>query len=177
MARRRFARRGGRRRSVRRWTAQVGNIAQTIGTNFVNFDIVAPADYRQQVTLEPSGVSLVRIRGFISGSFSTVAAAGLTAPDVWGFIGVWDADLPLNSTTQSAATAQNAIDEDILWWRTASRVLVPGTPSHPVEWDIDIKARRRLKDNVVRLSLIFGFNNADEAFTGSFNLRSLIVGG
>lgn len=164
-----------RPRSARRWTAQVGDGLTLSTTALGTSTLVAVSDYQGNTNLEPEGPTLVRIRGYI-----TVTATVATAFSYW--MGLWVGDVDSGAGLAAhgdPGTVQNLIDDDWLWWtsgRAEARTLLTA-PYYVDRYEVDIKSKRRLKDQQVILSWVA--SNAGAAGTQgavTLNLRALLVG-
>jgi len=162
-------------RGKRRWTAQLLD-GSTLSTTALGASaILTTADYAQNANLEPEGPTLVRIRGDFW--FEATVA---TAFSVYAMVFVADSDSGLSTGGHGDPSVfQNLIDDNILWWqsfRCPARTLATH-PNGMQRLEIDIKAKRRLKDDSVWLTAIAA--NAGAAGTQGtfgFTARALLVG-
>lgn len=154
-------------RKERRWTANIDSRTVTMAAQ-EGFDVVTPADYEQAATLEQSGVTLARIRGTVNFTVTSFVATDVI---VWAAIFPHDEDFGVTGGAFIPNSAQSAIDEDYLWWKSA--ILVPDLPS--VSWDIDIKAMRKLNNHGVGIAWIC--TGSTDTVAEVSNLRALLLGG
>lgn len=162
---------------ARRWTSQLDQL--TLVTNdptianagFYAALLVQVGDYEQSPTLEPSGVTLARIRGGISLCPRIIGNQALFA---WLFIVVIDEDAPVPIGGEfDPSIAQNAIDEDVLWWRSCAF----STDRHRCDLEWDIRAKRKLRASDVALVIrVNGFSGTDSVNI-TYNSRALLLGG
>lgn len=173
MRRRRIVRRAGAR-AARRWTANLvaeSYIGGTINATQTT-DIVTPVDYQQSPSLEQGGLTLVRLRGWLSFSADIVTN---NSGVLWMYLAIYDFDHTAGGTSPTAA--QTYIDEDIIWsggCRVSKKAT--GVDQARFDWDIDVKVKRRLSDHVVRLNSVYAGNAADDAGLNG-TIRALLIGG
>lgn len=151
-------RRFSRKKGDRVWSSvtTLGD-ALVVGTTEGVFAVLGSDWERSPDTLDRA--TLLRIRGHLSVTNATGANGDFVAA-----ILVQDEDEPSPDMT----LASSLVDEDILWHSSGR---VPVTQSFAVEREIDVKAKRRLKnsDNVVFLIVAL-----TAAQTYTLSLRSLV---
>ena len=144
---------------VRRWRGtQSTDIIASLGT--LNKTLLAPADYEQSTSLEPSGVTVATVRG----SFSIQADTAVAIAGAW-CLGVYD----LGETKPSSVGTVVLTDEDILAAGTFC-----ASPEHCFHYEFHVKTLRKLHNDQVVLTID---NNI--AGTGIMQLvsRVLVLGG
>jgi len=165
---RRFRRSRGARQA-RRWTAQLEDRTALVTGTALNVFLVTVADYASNSNLEPQGPTLERIRGFI-----TIVPVSVVTASVWFSISVHDNDTSLLSI--NSQDVQNQIDENILYWGHYSQDVVSASfPASPRTFEVDVKAKRKLKDSLVILNF-YGTGTAGTNFKVSANMRMLLTG-
>lgn len=156
-----------RRRQVRRWTANLVDQAQVVAGVQGQVIVVDVTDYASNINIEPQGPTLARVRGFVT-------IAPILPFTIWMGLYVVDRDSPGGSYDPSLI--QNVIDEEPLWWYSyAVNTVGATTPAAPVSIEIDVKAKRRLKDS----DLILTWNTTSAAGTCAevtASLRALLLG-
>jgi len=172
MAMRRRAFRGRARNPIlRRWAGQIVSTTVLSGAQHQT-TLVVPATYRLGTSLEPSGPTLVRIRGSVT-MFPASTASGQLHP-LWAGIVVHDADF--SATNAAPNNASHLTEEEWLWTKTGSfAALTQLTGMQPLTWEFDVKAKRRLRDSVVSFMLINANVSHNLEIHGQF--RSLLIGG
>jgi len=160
------ARRRGAPLRARRWTANLNSTNLTVATQ-TDTELVSIADYLQSSTLEPSGVTLARIRGNISFGLESIAADG----DIFWGIAVCDEDEGLGAVN----LASTAIGKDMLAWGSIALSSATAAQVQPVQIPIDIKAMRKLKRDKVFCSAIC--TGAGNVIRFVYSLRALLIGG
>lgn len=160
-------------RAKRRWGANLIDATPLSNSALDYMEIVSIADYANNANLEPSGPMLARIRGYF-----TIAPTIATAFTVWVSVVSADTDaVPATGGTMDPSVYQQQIDEDILfWWSHRFPAAAAATPTQEVSVELDLKAKRRLKDTRV-LILFRGTNGAaGNAATFTCNARALLIG-
>lgn len=162
-------------RIAKRWTGNVtdGQIITT--ASLQNTAIVAVGDYAQNAAnLEPDGPTLARIRGFL-----TIDPTVATAFTFWAALGVYDESEALGlGSAGDPSVVGNIMINDWLWWyscRFGTRTVL--TSPDRVRLEIDVKAKRRMKD--MNLYLTWICTNAGAAGTQgtmTASLKALLIG-
>lgn len=166
-------------RKVRRWTAQGASFVLLPNTlAFVT--LTSPADYRQQNTLEPSGVTLARIR--LSWSIFNLSAA-LAASLSWAVF-AHDADETpvvgglMDPDVSTANGIQQLIDQEVLAHGVVqlTGATAGGTSCLP-GFTIDVKAMRKLSDSSVSLVVVANAGIGPATTQHLVGARLLLLGG
>jgi len=157
-----------RRRQSARWTAQLFDRTSVVTGTENQSIIVDVTDYASNTNIEPDGPILARVRGFLT-----------LVPQVssWTFFcGLFVVDRDSPGGSYDPINFQNLVDEEPLWWWSYSVGIASASfPIQPVQIELDIKAKRRLKDS----DLILAWNSTGTAgaaalLTGTF--RALMTG-
>lgn len=145
-----------------RWTGDLSSGESTVAAGAATAtDIVVPADYEQNATLEPGGITLVRLR----------LSIGLRATVVGAFchMGVWVIGAAETAPTPSTFAA--LMSGDCIWWDTRFIALqANATPEHV---EADIRAKRRLENDRV----VFVLSAIAQNVTFVLGARALLKGG
>lgn len=177
MKRRRFS---GRRTSVRRprrWTAQ-GAYFTLLPTTLAFVQLVVPADYQFSTSLEPSSVTLARLR--LSLAFRILGAAAGFSDLFWAVV-KHDASIvptlggPLDVDVSTGAGLTTWINEEIL--ASGALSLAGQLTSAPFfnSKDVDIRAMRKLTTDAV--SFIIQGTAGTSSIQVSLGARALLIGG
>jgi len=145
-------------RKIRRWkgfatngtVAAVGNVSKTL---------LAPVDYEQSTTLEPSGVTMGGIR--LSLSFQSDLLP------MFGTFMIYKLDN--DETAQSGVTTLNLTDEDVIWsgsWAT--------TIETPCYFSVHTKTMRKLHNDKINIVIK---NNSGSAGVYDLISRVMVLGG
>jgi len=145
-------------RKARRWKGEFNNgIVTSLGLNEVA--ILAPADYEQSTTLEPSGVTMGACH------LQCAIEADTASLHIGFMLYVVDNDEALSG----GVTSVKLTDEDVIW--AGAQV---ATPEHPALFTLDTKSMRKLHND----RLVFVIDN-NTAGTGIFTCvsRVMVLGG
>lgn len=165
--------RPSRRRTARRWTAQLADLDPIENNAVSEYTLVDVSDYAQNTQIEPDGPTFVRERLFLS-YFATL----VDTHTVWAAIYHVDSDIAaVLGGVLDPSVGQNLIDEDVLWWGSVIADSNSATAASPwLGHEIDIKAKRRLKASDIRLVVRSTNGAAGQTGLLSFSSRSLMVG-
>jgi len=152
------------RQRLVRWTGETTQIENLAAAGALQFaTIVAPADYRQQATLEAAGVTCLAIKGCFS-----LRATVLGAIAHVGIINQ-DANLvPTFGADNDPGAAAWLFNGDVMYWYCC---VVPIDTTHIVPFDV--QAKRRLVDSNVN----FVVSARAQAVTWQMGARALLKGG
>jgi len=154
-----------------RWTSQLTDKTNIENNAISTYTLVDVADYASNTALEPTGVTLMRIRGFF-----TYMADLATQHSIFAAVFVHDADaVPALGGLMDPSGFQQVIDEQVLWW-WSSIFLGEATDRDFVRMELDIKAKRRLHEDNVSLVLVGTGGAAGAVGKLTFTLRSLLKG-
>jgi len=155
------------RGAARRWTAQLLDRQAIVSGVSGRLPLVARTDYASNGLLEPEGPTLTRMRGAVN-------ILTTTGPSTI-FIGIGVFDEAAGTGTTDPAAFTNLIDEAFLWWRVYSwQAIAAATPSNFINVEVDIRAKRKLRDSDVYLC--WNTTGAAAPCSLSCNIRSLLVG-
>lgn len=161
-------------KSPLRWTSQLADNSPIENNALSQFVLVATSDYASNTNLEPVGVTLVRIRGFLT--YAPTLAA--TVHSLWAAIFMHDTDeVPVLGGLMDPSGFQELIDEQVLWWGSGICLNGSGASQLSVRFhEIDVKAKRRLKDSAI--SLVVRTTGGVAGVTGQLTMsaRSLLRG-
>jgi len=159
--------RGSKR--VKRWTAQISD-RETVANNSTRaITIVGVSDYASNTNLEPQGVTLVRLRGYLS-----FVPSLATQHTIFAALVVIDQD----QTAPDPSSFQDMIDERVLWWWSGPGSTASGQEQSPAGGPIclDIKAKARLRDSNVSLVTRSTGGAAGNTDIQILTVRALLVG-
>jgi len=126
-------------------------------------DIIIPADYQQQATLESGGATVVRVRGWFSARATVIGGiVGVTifVRDDDEAAGIGLANIPL--------TLEGDLASGQILWRYSTQV-----PIDVRQVEFDIKVKRRLQDSRITLAVA----SYGQTTLWHYSARALIVGG
>lgn len=154
--------RSTRPKRERRWTGDLSAAETAVAAGAQSFiALVVPGDYEQSATMEPGGVTLVRIR----------LAVSLRATIIGGLAYMAVVRIGDNEALLNVNTLQQFISGDVLWYRT---VMVNIAANGGVnEYDVDIKSGRKLEAD----SVVFVLGAVAQTITYAISARCLLLGG
>lgn len=162
-ARPRYRGRAGGRKALTRWTGDFSIAETTTAAGAIVYnDIVTTTDYEQTVTLEAAGPTLVRIRGSLSYR-ATIVGAIVTA-------GIFHHDDQINPTLGSVydpTVFESFKEGELMWWFID---IAPIDTTRRIE--IDVKAKRRLRDH----NVTFVLRATAQGITWVYGGRALLRG-
>jgi len=133
------------------WTGDFTNVvtalpAATIGT----LQLVVPGDYQDTATVEPGGVTLLRIRGWLN------VTTALNNSPFWAGIYVSESTPFTGAGTDTdPGVFAGIINGDLVWWNMG---MVHAAPEDPYRIEIDVKAKRKLESENVTFRILSGAN-------------------
>lgn len=160
-------RRFGRRPKLPvRWTGNFTDAETTTAAGAVgSLTLIDPSDYRQQATMEESGATLLRVRGFFCARATVIGALA--------HIAIYVPDEALTVAAGGALDPTqfgNFIRGDLIFHGVFT---VPvGANAAPLMVPIDVKARRRLADQ----NVMFAIKATAQAVTWTMSGRCLLRG-